>query len=49
VNEILKPWYAVATPHQDIRKGGLEEAVFAANIWAVVRILLRKSISIPNC
>ncbi|MBC8459145.1 MAG: ATP-binding protein, partial [Deltaproteobacteria bacterium] len=35
--EILKPWYAVATPHEDIRKGRLEEAVFAANIWAVVQ------------
>jgi len=33
----LKPWYAVATPHEDIRKGRLEEAVFAANIWAVVQ------------
>ncbi len=26
----LKPWYAVATPHKDIREGRLEEAVFAA-------------------
>ena len=33
----LKPWYAVAVPHEDIRKGRLEEAVFAANIWAVVQ------------
>jgi hypothetical protein len=33
----LKPWYAVATPHGDIRAGKLEEAVFAANIWAVVQ------------
>ena len=33
----LKPWYAVTTPHEDIRKGRLEEAVFAANIWAVVQ------------
>jgi hypothetical protein len=33
----LKPWYAVATSHEDIRKGRLEEAVFAANIWAVVQ------------
>lgn len=31
----LKPWYAVATPHEDIREGRLDEAVFAANIWAV--------------
>ena len=36
MTDILKPWYAVATPHEDIRKGRLEEAVFAANIWAVV-------------
>lgn len=33
----LRPWYAVATPHEDIRQGKLEEAVFAANIWAVVQ------------
>ena len=33
----LKPWYAVATPHKDIREGRLEEAVFAANVWAVVQ------------
>ena len=33
----LKPWYAVATPHKDIREGRLNEAVFAANIWAVVQ------------
>ena len=32
----LLPWYAVATPHEDIREGRLDEAVFAANIWAVV-------------
>jgi Swt1-like HEPN len=32
----LRPWHAVATPHEDIRKGRLDEAVFAANIWAVV-------------
>jgi uncharacterized protein DUF499 len=32
----LEPWYAVATPHEDIRKGRLDEAIFAANIWAVV-------------
>lgn len=35
--EALQPWYAVATPHKDIRDGRLEEAVFAANIWAVVQ------------
>lgn len=31
----LQPWYAVATPHEDIRAGRLSEAVFAANLWAV--------------
>ena len=33
----LKAWYAVATPHEDIRKGRLSEAVFAANVLAVVQ------------
>lgn len=33
----LRPWFAVATPHEDIRKGRLSEAVFAANIWAVAQ------------
>ncbi|GIV84223.1 MAG: hypothetical protein KatS3mg052_1230 [Candidatus Roseilinea sp.] len=33
----LKPWYAIATPHEDIREGRLAEAVFAANLWAVVQ------------
>ncbi|HSV31781.1 MAG TPA: hypothetical protein VLH40_07155 [Atribacteraceae bacterium] len=33
----LKPWYAVAIPHEDIRKGRLASAVFAANLWAVVQ------------
>ena len=35
MTEHLKPWYSVATPHQDICRGRLEEAVFAANLWAV--------------
>ena len=35
--ETLKPWYAVATPHEDIREGRLAESVFAANLWAVVQ------------
>jgi len=35
--ENFKPWYAVAIPHEDIREGRLAEAVFAANIWAVVQ------------
>ncbi len=30
--EHLKPWYAVATPHKDIREGRLEEAVFATAV-----------------
>lgn len=33
----LKPWYAIATPHEDIREGRLEESVFAANLWAAVQ------------
>ena len=33
----LKPWYTVAIPHEDIQKGRLSEAVFAANLWAVVQ------------
>ncbi len=37
MSEALKPWYAVATPHEDIREGRLAEAVFAANVWAVVQ------------
>ncbi len=36
-SDILKPWYAVATPHEDIREGRLAEAIFAADIWAVVQ------------
>jgi len=37
MSDQLKPWYAIATPHEDIRKGRLDESVFAANIWAVVQ------------
>ncbi|MEJ5376501.1 MAG: hypothetical protein WHX93_07975 [bacterium] len=37
MSETLKPWYAIATPHEDIREGRLAEAVFAANLWAVVQ------------
>jgi|GEM_PF-7059299 len=33
----LKPWYAVAVPHKDIRAGRLAEPAFAANLWAVVQ------------
>lgn len=36
MSEALKPWYAVAIPHEDIREGRLAEAIFAANLWAVV-------------
>ena len=32
----LPPWYAVATPHSDIREGRLSEDVFAVNLWGVV-------------
>ncbi|MBI5653205.1 MAG: ATP-binding protein, partial [Chloroflexi bacterium] len=32
-----QPWYAIATPHEDIRKGQLAEAVFAANLWTVAQ------------
>ncbi len=35
MNKSLKPWYASATPHEDIREGRLDEAIFAANVWAV--------------
>jgi hypothetical protein len=37
MSETLKPWHAVATPHEDVREGRLAEAVFAANLWAVVQ------------
>jgi hypothetical protein len=33
----LKPWFEVTKPHEDICKGRLSEAVFAANIWAVAQ------------
>ena len=33
----LKPWYEIATPHEDIREGRLDEAVFAADLWAAVQ------------
>ena len=42
MSETLKPWYAVASPHEDISKGRLEEAVFVANIWAVVQVATEK-------
>jgi hypothetical protein len=33
----VKPWYDIVIPHEDIRLGRLSEAVFAANLWAVVQ------------
>src|SRR5215207_5142037 len=33
----VKPWYDIVVPHEDIRQGRLSEAVFAANLWAVVQ------------
>lgn len=33
----LKPWYAVSTPHADIKAGRLDESIFAANLWAVAQ------------
>jgi len=36
MEDVLKPWYEIAIPHEDIRDGKLDEAIFAANIWAVV-------------
>ncbi len=32
MSEPPKPWYAVATPHQDVREGRLAEVVFAQNL-----------------
>src|SRR5437868_5592493 len=37
MGSVIKPWFAVALPHEDIREGRLSEAVFAANLWAVVQ------------
>ncbi len=33
----IKPWTQVVTPHQDIRDGNLDNAVFAASLSAVIR------------
>jgi hypothetical protein len=33
----MKPWWQVADPHEDIKKGKLEEAVFAASLGDVVQ------------
>lgn len=37
MSDNLPPWYAIATPHDDIQKGRLSEAIFAANLWSVVQ------------
>lgn len=37
MDDQLKPWHGVATPHEDIREGRFAEDTFAANLWAVVR------------
>ena len=31
----MKNWYGIIPPHADIRKGGFDEAVFAADLGAV--------------
>jgi len=48
-----RPWYDIVTPHEDIREGRLSEAVFAANLWAVVQksapeIYGESRIEVPN-
>ena len=48
VPETLKPWFAVATPHEDIQKGRLSEPVFAANLWAVVQGTVPKVYTDPD-
>lgn len=37
MSEQLKAKYAIATPHEDIRKGRPAESAFAANLQAVVQ------------
>jgi len=32
----LKSWYSICTPHEDIRKGNLDESTFAIDLWGVV-------------
>lgn len=48
MNSTLKPWHEIATPHEDIRAGRLEEAIFAANLWAVVQGSARDVYGIPE-
>lgn len=49
----VKPWYEIVIPHEDIRQGRLSEAVFAANLWAVVQksapeIYGKSDLDVPN-
>ncbi len=49
----VKPWYDIVIPHEDIRQGRLSEAVFAANLWAVVQksapeIYGKSDLDVPN-
>jgi hypothetical protein len=32
----LKSWYSVCTPHEDIKKGNLNESSFAIDLWGVI-------------
>ncbi len=32
----LKSWYSVCTPHEDIKKGNLDESSFAIDLWGVI-------------
>lgn len=32
----LKSWYSICTPHEDIRKGNLDESTFAIDLWGVI-------------
>jgi len=32
----IKSWYSICTPHEDIRKGNLDESTFAIDLWGVV-------------
>ena len=33
----LKSWYSICSPHEDIRKGNLDESTFAVDLWGVVK------------
>jgi len=32
----LKSWYSICIPHEDIKKGNLDESVFAIDLWGAV-------------